>query len=48
VVYVAAGNLLYSFVVDSPRMPKDAGSWPKFQHDARNTGNPAAPVTNCP
>jgi hypothetical protein len=28
VVYVAAGNLLYSFVVDSPRMPKDAGSWP--------------------
>jgi hypothetical protein len=48
VLYVAIGNKLHAFVVDSPRMPKDSNSWPKFQHDARNTGNPATPITNCP
>lgn len=48
VLYVAAGGILRAFVVDSPRLIKDSNSWPKFQHDARNTGNPATPITNCP
>jgi hypothetical protein len=48
VLYVAAGTKLHAFVVDSPRLLKDANSWPKYQHDARNTGNPATPITNCP
>jgi hypothetical protein len=48
VLYVAVGNKLHAFVVDSPRMLKDANSWPKYQHDARNTGNPATPITSCP
>ncbi|KFE68569.1 PQQ-binding-like beta-propeller repeat protein [Hyalangium minutum] len=48
VLYVAAGNKLHAFVVDSPRLLKDPNSWPKFQHDVRNTGNPATPITNCP
>jgi hypothetical protein len=37
---------LYAVVVDSPG-PDASAAWPKFQHDARNTGNPATPVTNC-
>ncbi|WP_257448766.1 putative metal-binding motif-containing protein [Archangium lipolyticum] len=37
---------LYAFVVDSPGLDASA-QWPKFQHDVRNTGNPATPVTNC-
>jgi hypothetical protein len=48
VLYVAAGTKLHAFVVDSPRLLKDPNSWPKFQHDVRNTGNPATPITNCP
>jgi hypothetical protein len=46
VLYVAAGGKLHAFVVDSPRMPNEG--WPKYQHDARNTGNPDKPITNCP
>jgi hypothetical protein len=48
VLYVAAGTTLHAFIVDSPRMPKEQGGWPKYQHDARNSGNPATPITNCP
>jgi hypothetical protein len=48
VLYVAAGNKLHAFVVDSPRLLKGPNTWPKFQHDVRNTGNPDTPVTNCP
>ncbi len=48
VLYVAVGNKLHAFVVDSPRLLKETNSWPKYQHDARNTGNPATPITNCP
>jgi hypothetical protein len=48
VLYVAIGTKLHAFVVDSPSLLKDSNSWPKYQHDARNTGNPATPVTNCP
>jgi hypothetical protein len=48
VLYVAVGNKLHALVVDSPSLFKDSNSWPKYQHDARNTGNPATPVTNCP
>jgi hypothetical protein len=48
VLYVASGleRRLYAIVVDSPGLDASA-PWPKFQHDARNTGNPATPVTNC-
>ncbi|MCY1081550.1 PQQ-binding-like beta-propeller repeat protein [Archangium lansingense] len=38
---------LYALVVDSPGLEKNA-PWPKYQHDARNTGNVAMPITNCP
>lgn len=31
---------LYAFLVDSPRLSV-AAPWPRFQHDARNSGNPA-------
>ncbi len=48
VLYVPALNgQLYAFIVDSPGLDKNA-PWPKYQHDARNTGNPATPITNCP
>ncbi|MGZ3385836.1 MAG: hypothetical protein ACXVB5_13100, partial [Isosphaeraceae bacterium] len=46
-LYFAGGNKLYALIVDSPGMDPSA-PWAKFQHDARNTGNPATPVTNCP
>ncbi|MFL5346807.1 MAG: hypothetical protein ACJ8AT_18655 [Hyalangium sp.] len=46
-LYFAGGNKLYAIIVDSPGMDPNA-PWPRFQHDARNTGNPATPVTNCP
>lgn len=48
VLYVAdeAGKL-YAFVVDSRGLDTSA-PWPKYQHDARNTGNPATPITSCP
>lgn len=45
-LYVASGTTLYAFIVDSPGL--EAVPWPKFQHDVRNTGNPATPITNCP
>jgi hypothetical protein len=45
-LYFVAASKLYAFIVDSPALA--AAPWPKFQHDARNTGNPATPVTNCP
>ncbi|ATB26774.1 PQQ-binding-like beta-propeller repeat protein [Melittangium boletus] len=48
VLYVPSVNgQLYAFVVDSPGLDKTA-PWPKYQHDARNTGNPDMPITNCP
>jgi hypothetical protein len=47
VLYVPAGGKLYAFVVDSRGLDPSA-PWPKFQHDARNTGNPATPVSSCP
>ena len=46
VLYLGAASRLYAFIVDSPGLAN--APWPKFQHDARNTGNPATPVTNCP
>jgi hypothetical protein len=46
-LYFVAGSKLYSFIVDSPGLDPNA-AWPKYQHDARNTGNPATPITNCP
>jgi hypothetical protein len=46
-LYVVADTKLYSFIVDSPGLDPNA-PWPKFQHDARNTGNPATSITNCP
>jgi outer membrane protein assembly factor BamB len=46
-LYFVGTSQLYAFIVDSPGLATDA-PWPKFQHDARNTGNPATPVTNCP
>ncbi len=46
-LYFVAGSKLYSFIVDSAGLDPSA-PWPKAQHDARNTGNPATPVTSCP
>lgn len=46
-LYIAAGTKLYAFVVDSPGLDPNA-PWPKYQHDVRNTGNPATPITDCP
>lgn len=46
-LYFVGTTKLYAFVVDSPGLAPNA-PWPKFQHDARNTGNPATPITNCP
>lgn len=48
VLYAATtlGNVL-AVIVDSPGLDPNA-PWPKYQHDARNTGNPATPITNCP
>jgi hypothetical protein len=46
-LYFAGGTKLYAFIVDSPGLDTNA-PWPKYQRDARNTGNPATPVTNCP
>jgi hypothetical protein len=43
---VYSDRRLYAFVVDSPGLDASA-PWPKFQHDVRNTGNSATPVTNC-
>jgi hypothetical protein len=46
-LYVAEGGKLYAFVVDSRGLDPDA-PWPKYQHDARNTGNPNTPISSCP
>jgi outer membrane protein assembly factor BamB len=46
-LYFVGASRLYAFIVDSPSLAANA-PWPKFQRDARNTGNPATPVTNCP
>ncbi len=46
-LYVPGESRLYAFIVDSPGLDPTA-PWPKFQRDARNTGNPANPITNCP
>ena len=46
-LYFVGTTKLYAFIVDSPGLDTNA-PWPKYQHDARNTGNPATPVTNCP
>ncbi|PTL83675.1 PQQ-binding-like beta-propeller repeat protein [Vitiosangium sp. GDMCC 1.1324] len=47
VLYVPSlDGRLYAFVVDSPGLDTSA-PWPKYQHDARNTGNPETPITNC-
>ncbi|SEU31834.1 PQQ-binding-like beta-propeller repeat protein [Stigmatella erecta] len=47
VLYVTADTKVYAFIVDSPGLDPDA-PWPKYQHDARNTGNPATPIPRCP
>jgi hypothetical protein len=48
VLYVPAlDGRLYALVVDSPGLDKNA-PWPKYQHDARNTGNSDTLLTNCP
>lgn len=46
-LYVPAATKLYALIVDSPGLDPNA-PWPKYQHDARNTGNPVTPITNCP
>lgn len=43
----ASTNKLYAFVVDARGLDPEA-PWPKYQHDERNSGNPAAPITVCP
>jgi outer membrane protein assembly factor BamB len=47
VLYVPVVGKLYAFVVDSRGLDTSA-PWPKYQHDSRNTGNPATPITSCP
>lgn len=47
VLYVPSTNgRLYAFTVDSPRLDTSA-PWPKYQRDARNTGNLASPLSTC-
>jgi hypothetical protein len=47
VLYVPSTNgRLYAFTVDSPRLDTSA-PWPKYQRDARNTGNLATPLSTC-
>jgi len=41
-----SGNF-FSVVVDSPGLDPTS-LWPKYQHDIRNTGNPATPIQSCP
>ena len=48
VLYVPSlDGRLYSFIVDSRGLDTSA-PWPKYQHDARNTGNPSTPISSCP
>jgi hypothetical protein len=46
VLYVPIGANLHAIIVDSPGLDT-AAPWPKYQHDARNSGNPATPITSC-
>ncbi|WP_309887911.1 hypothetical protein [Archangium sp.] len=41
-----SGNV-HALIVDSPGLDTTA-PWPRYQHDARNTGNPATRLTPCP
>jgi outer membrane protein assembly factor BamB len=45
-LYVPAGSKLHALIVDSPGLDSNA-PWPKYQHDLRNSGNPATPITTC-
>ncbi len=47
VLYVPAGGKLHAFVVDGAGLDSSA-RWPKYQHDARNTGNPDTVIPPCP
>jgi hypothetical protein len=48
ILYFATGSgWLVSYIVDSPGLDTTA-PWPKYQHDARNTGNSTVPITACP
>ncbi|ATB28958.1 hypothetical protein MEBOL_002407 [Melittangium boletus DSM 14713] len=47
VLYVPAGGKLHAFIVDSAGLDPNA-KWPKYQHDARNTGNPDTVISPCP
>jgi hypothetical protein len=44
---VTRDGKVHAIVVDSRGLDTSA-PWPKYQHDARNTGNPATPITSCP
>lgn len=47
VLYVPSTNgTLYALTVDSARLDTSA-PWPKYQRDARNTGNLASPLSSC-
>jgi hypothetical protein len=37
---------VYALIVDSPGLDP-AAPWPRYQHDSRNTGNPATPILSC-
>ena len=49
VLYVAStAGVVTAIIVDSPKLDTSA-EWPKFQHDATNSGNPAFPLNpGCP
>jgi len=44
---VTRGGNVHALIVDSPGLDTTA-PWPRYQHDARNTGNPATRLTPCP
>ena len=46
-LYIAAGTKLFALIVEEPGLDPSA-PWPKYQHDVRNSGNPATPITACP
>jgi hypothetical protein len=48
VLYVGStsGNF-FAVIVDSPGLDPTS-TWPKYQHDVRNTGNPTTPIQSCP
>jgi hypothetical protein len=47
VLYAASANgRVYALIVDSPGLDP-AAPWPRYQHDSRNTGNPATPILSC-